>query len=713
MRISSPAPRLPRFLRSADGRRDAAPGLVRLPVPRDDPRVRLLRVASTGVAVIAACGWHVRTTGQAVPTALALLAVVVLTLASSGKWLTGALHRLVPVSPGVAFEFLIGFFLCNTALFAMTLISPLGIAWNAALVAGCLLLFGGWAHAAARPVGRSVRAEAASFVTLLTAAVFATLWVTDQQPIVAVRDEDAIYSAWFDLFIHVREISAFAQSHGLSTLFDIKLSGVRAPVYHFASYMLPALVTSVGATSAMDAYAAVMLPFGLLLMGAAAYSLVTVCTRTTWPAVVAAVVLLSFPDAYQQGFGIHYLSFAFMSQVNLGMLYGIACISLAWLFMIEGCRTGLRAGVVLSFLFLALCATYKAHLFVANALVLMLYPCLFFGRHRLPVRLVAAVVATGLFMAVVHLSQQLPRVPTLRLDGSGLADYVDILMGGFADGFLKQSFTAVYYGHRWPHVVNAALAASLIVLASFGVWTVVGPLVLWRGRRSIASRTLVFIALVVGNYLAMSTLLALDERGIGSREEFVNRPHAWAYFVVVCFTAASLAHQFVPRGTRLVPRRTLALCLVVLSVASLGVSTFARDLQTLPEWSGYGAYADFNSQPACLIRAALSIRDNAAPRDVVLDSALDARLAISAISERQTYVADAGFGGHADVVAERLAEVRPLLAAHDADALRGWAAAHRVTWLLLHADDAPGWSSRFLEQAVFRCEDYRVFRIGG
>ena len=690
--------------------RTDGPGSVAGEVRPHDVPVPLVRALSVAALVGFACFWHVRTTGAVSPKAFALLAACVATCVLSGGVFVRATAGIVAWPIGIAHEVLAGFLIANTLLFALTLASPLGIGVHVAAVGATAVLVVLMARPWRSRARHDLHGELGSLACIVFSGAAATLWVHDQQPMMTTRDGSTVFTVWLDVFIHAREISAFAQAHGLGSLSDIKLAGVPAAAYHFASYMVPAALNALTPTTAFDSYAAFQLPFGIMLVGIAGYALVAGVLRTTWPAVIASGALVALPDAYQQGFGIRLLSFHFMSQVNLGMLYGIACIATAWLFMIEACRRDRLTGVVIAYALLGFCLTYKAHLFVANALLLMLYPCALFGRFRTRWRVLVAVLFTVLFVQVVAISQASPRVPVLRLDGSGLGGYVDILLDSFDAGAWKDAFRD-FHRRSAPHAVEGVLAALLIVVASFGLWTFAAPVVSWHARRRLGSRVVGFVALVVVNYLVMSTMLALDDRGVGAKEEIVNRPHAWAYFVVVLFAVAGAAlwideRKGLPRWVKWSwPPLALA--------ALLGVHRLAPNLQTFPAWDGFDDYRAFNSVPACLTRSAQYVRDHGRLGDVLLDSRLDPRFVASALSERQSFVSSAEFGGHTALVMMRRGLVESMQATGDSAALHAFARDNGIGWYLLHPEDAAKFDSRFLDGAAFRCDGYRVFRFPG
>ena len=677
-----------------------------------DGRAHLLRIASVTVVLAFLCGWHVKTSGAVSWAACLLLSVFVGTCVVFGSWVARATSGLIDGPIGIAYELLAGFLVANTLLFFLTLASPLGMAVHVALLAVAAAALAGVKARTRRPLSYGRHAEAGSLTCIAFSGLAATFWVSEQQPIATNTGSQTVFTVWPDVFIHARVISAFAQAHGFHTLADIKLADVATPAYHFASYMMPAALNAVTGTSALDAYAAFQLPFGIMLTALGAYVMAASILRTTWPAVVASAALIALPDTYHMS-GVHYLSFHFMTQVNLGMLYGLACMALAWVFMIAGCRKSRLAGVAAAYLLLATCLTYKAHLFVANALILMLYPCVFFGQSRRTAwRFVAGALMLAVFVAFVVLSQAIPRVPLLRLDGSGLDDYVRILGWSSKPGFMKDAFDWLARHRQLPSVAFSAIAATLIVSATFGFWTIAAPIILWRTRTTVGTRALAFVAIVVVNYLVMSLFLALDDRDIGAPEEFVNRPHAWAYFVVVVFAFASMVLVARKRLAALPAHRWIGPGVAI--VALMGVRLQAHDIQTFPESGTLGSYSQFNSVPTCLVEAGRYVRDHGRTSDVLLDSQFDPGMVATAVAERQSYVSTGTFGGHVDQVAARVDAIKALKADGEvASVMRAWSRANHVSWYLMHPEDEAGWDAPSLAQAAFQCGGYRVFRFAG
>jgi hypothetical protein len=265
--------------------------------------------------------WQVRVTGRfsfAATTGILLDTVVC--------WLWGRLFlRLLPLSirraGGAPLRLLGGYLLFNTALFVMILASPFGVMVD--VVALSLFAVGIFI---VLPTVSEEEESPRRIPQLLCAAVSlvgATLWCADALGPPRIDGQTVTFTLWQDLFVHVRLISSFAQSHGLRSLSEIQMAGEPLSFYHYASYASPAAVSLLTRATAYDVFAGFYLPFGIVLTGLAAFSLVS-SIWGAWPALAATAAVVLLPDAYQQSFANRYLSYNFLQQVNPGGMYWVA-----------------------------------------------------------------------------------------------------------------------------------------------------------------------------------------------------------------------------------------------------------------------------------------------------------------------------------------------------------------------------------------------------
>jgi len=679
----------------------------------------VLTTRTVGIGLVSAvslflflCVWHWRVAGELSLQGSASLALLVALYLVYGHLFTLASARLFQNTVGMPFQFLCGYFIFNTALFVLALCSPFGMRTNVAILGvlgamTALALHGSTRRS--RPGAGSEDAWA-PWLALLIAGTGATIWCGDIQAPLQVEGDKTIFRVWPDVFIHVREISVFAQAHGLQTIRDIKLAGGPAPLYHFASYLSASAVSALGGASAMQVYAGFQLPFGILLTGLAAYCLVgKLLGRWAGVAATAAVVLL--PDGYHQGFANRYLSYYFMSQVNLGMLYGIACAALSWLFVLDGCRRGKLQTVLLGYVFLGVCLFYKAHIFVANSYLLLMFPILFFTPLRRRWRVVTGIAATALFVAVVAYSQSNPRVPVLRLDGSGIGNYLKMLLHDYEPGVLKTFFTRVFLEESHGKPLQLVYALAMLSLSTFGVWTLLLPAAVAGARKRVALPVLCFPLLVVANYLVMAIGLAEDSRGVGTPDELLNRPLVWAHFVVAALGMGLLCRTWAGRVRPDSPLRGRVAAAALFGVMLCGAQYAAPGLQTYPGHRDMGDFSLSNAVPTCVVNAAAFIRAHGQPGDIVQDASGDPRFVLTALSERQLYVGAVGFGGAQREQQARRDDIARFMRLREAAQLEQFTATRGIAWFLANPQPALAWPVEIAGKPAYACGGYRLYRF--
>ncbi|MDB5851002.1 MAG: hypothetical protein JWP29_4754, partial [Rhodoferax sp.] len=477
--------------------------------------------------------------------------------------------------------------------------------------------------------------------------------------------------------------------------------------YHFASYIAPAAAQVFTKASAMSLYAGFQLPVGIFLTGVAAFCLASTLWGV-WPAVAATVAVVVLPDAYQQGLANRYLSYNFIAQINLGMLYGIAAVALAWIFMIFGCRREKIGLVLLGYVFLLVCAFYKAHIFVANAFLILMYPVVFYRSVQVKWRVVIGAVFIVVFVAAIWATQSHPRIPVMRLDGSGISYYINKLVSDFDPGLLKEFFRPkVRTGGYKP--VMAMYAAALLLLCTFGWWLLLAPIAFWKTRRLAPWATLLFPVIIVANYLVMGMGLALDDKQVGTVDELLNRPLVWAYFAVAAWAAGGLYYA-IWRNRAPATRWAGTAALAVVVVALVALSQFSKDLQLFPSRT-YVKFSAFNGVPVCMVKSAEFIKENSLPTDLVQESDNDLSFGFTALTERQLFAGSSTFGGLTPEHAERLEDLKHFLTLTQSDQIQSFATERKIGWYLLQPSATAAWPAAFVEHAAFTCEGYKVFKF--
>ncbi len=639
-----------------------------------------------------------------------LTAAWVLLLASMGLvslgW-GGILMRCYPAwlrsGEALGVRFVTGYLLANTVLFALCMTLPCSMMMDVEIVGAAGLALGGmWC---VTPRTRGCFAEdAPDLAALVISCAGAALWCVDALHPIEVTGGATTFRLWKDCFFHAREISMFAQAHGLGSIPNLLLSGEPTPLYHYAGYVAPGALSNWLGASAFEMLTSFQMPFGILLGGLGAYALGGAAWGK-WPGVAGTVAVVLLPDAYQQGFGNKFLSYQFHEQAAVTAGYGLACMALGWMFTVDGCKNAKRGSVLLGYVFAAICVAYKAHLFVANACLILIYPAFFFAGLKMSSRALIGALLASLFLYVVSVSQRVGGVPTLRLDGSYAKVYSGILLYSYDTGFWKRFFLWALGGQTGMSL-DARLGAMILV-STFGLWLLACPAA-WLMLRKRAHPAVLFLPLfVVANYVLMGVGLAGDASGKWNAEELLNRPLIWAYFAVAAWTGAGLYAALVgsggPKGTagRVVAFACAAGCMA-------WPMRLAPKLQTMPAWSSSADWKIFNTAPTAAVEACKYIRTHSVASDVVQDSECDPTLMVTGLSERQEFVATPGKDGEG---ARRREELSKLAGMTDERRIDAFAARHRIGWFLLRPETRVSWPDATLQKTVFQSGGYRVLRL--
>jgi hypothetical protein len=653
--------------------------------------------------------WRWRTSGQlSLSTVLTFAAFSWMALVYGDFFL-----RITSFAPKLArassFRCLIGYFLLNSSLAILTLASALGMVASflflaaGAVVVRCVL--------ARKLEPKPVVAEVCpDLLCIVISGIAATLWSADALSPPLIDGQNVTFRIWQDGFIHMKFISSFSQARGLWSISDVEMAGAPLTIYHYASYFIPAALMSLTQGSALDVFAGFQLPFGILLSGLAAFAFAS-SLWGFWPGLAACCALLLLPDSYEQGFGNRYLSYNFLQQVNVGGLYGVSCLAVAWIFILDGCRSGKYVSIIVGYAFILLTGFYKAQFFVASAFPALMYPCIFFTSISGRLRAIVAIVFVAIFSVIVWFSQQFEAVPTLRLDFSSVGAYAVELINAFDPGVVR-TFFGSHVLPKQSKIIVGLYVAGMIFISSFGVWGIAFGLMTAFRKNKLDPAVLFFPLMLVANYLVMALGTAADSRAIGTWDELLNRPVVWAYFGVVAWTAgATYAWLF---GDDLPERGASRYVVGLLAISCFSVPWFfGRDLQTFPARPGFGSFAEFSGFPACLVDAADYIRRHSRTNDVIQDSTNDKNLMVGALSERQDFAVDVGVASNRNPqgIEERLdGLVSFKLLSNEADVM-SFAAKNKIAWYLLRPETTVSWPFELRERFAFDCGGYRVYQF--
>jgi len=676
----------------------------------------MLRGITAGLLALAILGWIYSADGVVRLTTLALLWVAMSVVLTVGRCVSSWVGWKSDPNQLPFVDLITGYVVSSVFLFGLVLALPGGLSlWAVVLAVGAWL------------VGRALRASRkpwshpelvdpwhhwADWVALLLALVAATVWSHEARQLPDPNVSPLVYQVWQDVFYHARLISAFGQAGGHETLFHISDSTQPLAVYHYATYLLPALVYQVTGQTAVSLYVSLLLPFGVVLCALSAYVLV----RSWFGAGAGLAALLAvvfLPDAFAQGFANKHYSYYFQMLVNVATPYGLACVALSWVFMFRGCQTGSVRHVLFAYLLGVLLVFFKAHLFFANSLFLMLYPMIQFPGLRAWQRTVLCTVAVGAFVGTIALAQGLETVPYLALDGSGVHVHFRNMNHFTSGGALKDWWRLQYHLLAKTPMVYG-LGAAFLLMYAFGALCIVFVLALglasWRARRVTLPLHVGWILAVFLGWLLSALFLSGDIRRIGTVDELIHRPFVWAYFLVAAWSAGAL--YFVIWGTSL--PRSLGGKLLALSICIAAVVTAwqrSPGAQLFPQWKrGYHAIVSYDP---CALKIAQYMRTHRQERDLFLASGGDKWYFYTAHAEMQIYAGRSIYGptrsAKPDVLRQVDALTRMTTEAQVLDFLRS----RHIGWYIKDPDSQLQWPDSMARFRVMDCGGHELYAIPG
>jgi hypothetical protein len=638
-------------------------------------------------------------------TAFSVRALVACEAAFLAFYVTGSLLASCrSLAAGVVFDLplrlLVGYGVINTALLALAWLSPLGIIANfAVLLALVLAVFFG--------AGRrqSVRGDSAGLWVVLLCLLATSLWCQDSLRPRVDEGNVVLFKPWIDGFYHAVHVRIFGASHGAASLEDWRLAGVPARPYHYGMYMLPAFVKQASGIASYAAFAGALAPVGVLFTGLAAYAFVG-SLWGAWPGVAAAAALLLLPDGAQQGMQNTFMSYHWLTQISPSATYGLALLAVAWLFVLQGCRRGSRLQLFAGWSCAAVVLVYKLHYVVASGLLLLLVPAIFFrGRIGARRRGLWIAAACSAYAVALVAGQQVPGVPLIRFDGSGVGEILRLVQTFAKPGPLRD-YAVQHMGAK------SSTASNLLFGIPYALCTVLGLLLpllavlLVHLRRRMSLVHVLFPLLLIANFLLMFFGLALDFAS-STPDELSHRPLMIVYFFVVSWVGGALGLSLVQsqRLRGLARPAILGVALLLLAVPGR-FGAGVQQLWAMPHMAPVRL-------PSSLVRVADFMREQDHPEDVFQDSQFDRSYALAALSERRTFVAHTmtRMPFRAEMVEARTAAIEQFMGIRQPKAVRATARAFGFRWFVLEPGDHVAWPAEIASEPVLHAGPFKLYEF--
>lgn len=522
------------------------------------------------------------------------------------------------------------------------------------------------------------------------------LWCHHSASAPATLARLGVLPVWVDYMIDGGVISSFGDPLAQGAQ-SIELAGFPRPLYHYASYLLPAVFAQPFDLPGLPLATSAWLPLGFFTMCAGAYAFGAVLSGPAGGlGALAALTLL--PDAGDYGLRNALFGFGWHVLVRPSAAFGVGIALVAFVLLKRWCEERRPQLLAASIALASGLLLFRAQVFVLAVPCVLAIAALASAEFR---RRWLVYAGAGLvLLAASYLIVDEPRA--LRPFLLTVHEQPGIAYAGWYHSLLQ----------RYGAGVAIPLGVLLVFPAFLGVFTFLYPAALWLRRRT-AFDALPLVLL--GSYAALMVLAPIPANGDAT--EFTQRPFVLVYAVVVIWTVAVLAQRI--RFGWLVAASAAA-------VVALWPDHGLRREGPKVSW-GWNYYA--RALTPGLAQAAGFLRNEGRPGEQFAVATLqrgwapierpgwvptDAAIELTALSAMPAYIArpylHLASGGERQWVAqERQAALEAVARETQASAALARLAALGVQWYVVIGERAPAWDPQFA-LAAFRDRRVAVYR---
>lgn len=545
-----------------------------------------------------------------------------------------------------------------------------------------------------------VSSQWVSCLVVVLSLLASTFWLRHLCPVWQTTADVAAFKPFVEYFFHRTHVTPLLLPGWPLTNGSIQFAGAPIAFYHYASYVYPALLTSVGGVPGYEAMIALWYPLGTFLAGLAAFWLGQLLfgTRAGFWSFVAVRLL---PDAALWSFRTNFFSYNVFYEGSPALAYAVATAAVSLAVMIVALRQRKPAYVALAFAIAFASVFFKANVFMA---ITPLCGLLFLGGYRrfghrimLPsLALLAVVALSGLWLAT-----RLRSAPTVGIDpnfGQAYLDYV------FAREIAPDAALQRLQPLLRPGPAAAQIVARMIIVAlvtfQFGIALLAAAIAVSLFQFHRLRWSLGLLACVLAIYLTSAVLLPPNANG--DPYELQHRNFAWAYLIAVVWSAGVFATTWNANVARRWRTGYLAAVPLLGVPLVLGANTYIETPRPAPRG---------------LTDCALFVRDHSRPLDVVWDSHSDPTLLVAALSGLRSYVCInlddpfPGSGALRQLHATRAAESQRIKQSTTLAELAEFARTTGARWYLLRAGESVSWPASWRDRPAFASQGFRVYDL--
>lgn len=522
------------------------------------PWTRSLAASFIAVPPLAGLLWM--SGAVSIPAAVGAMALFVFVVMWAGFLLLRAVHAADLPAPAA---WVLGISVTAIALYALVMAFELLAASAFAIWAVLVMALG---IAFREPAPGASRMDGGGLLALVLCAAATVFWCWDLAQVPRVLGREGWLTTWTDQFVHGAVISQFGDPRAAGRQ-AIALADAPMPLYHYASYMLPAAFAWPLDLPGFPLATSVWVPLGFFTLCAGAYVLGSELAGIAGGlAALAALTLL--PDA--ASYGLHNGLFGYYWYVLAvpGASYAVGASLVAIAFLQRWAKARSLRPLLASACLVVGSFLIRLHVFLlllpawlASAAMLTQ----FLQRRR-----VAFFAAAGAAFALFVLGYYL-LIPDAR---PALAQFLDIAHGQQ----VLLAYDGLYPGLMADYGPGLAIPAGLLLVfpACLGLFTVLYPVSVLLARRSRGLEAIDFLpaAFLVGYLLLMSTAPVPPN---GDSTELTQRPFVVLYAVIAVWTVTGFVSWLALQGGLRRRRVWLPLLLIGTLSAILALRYVDRD----------------------------------------------------------------------------------------------------------------------------------------
>jgi hypothetical protein len=533
-----------------------------------------------------------------------------------------------------------------------------------------------------------------------------------------VSGQEIIFRPCVDYFIHASMIQRLYEGSTLGRHQEFALmSGIPAPLYHYASYMFSSLLRAVSDLPAINIATAFWLPFGGILSGLGAF----VFGNSMWgkkEGIVSALAITLLPDPYMCGCGLGYFSYHFLGQTGAANYYAEAIAAVGLGTLAQGIVKANSRIILAGLIPISTLVFFKAHIFIVVFPAACFWLILSLSRMSTTTKILGIILLSAAFGLVALLAWHL--------------NYIS-LGKPWAIEFFRNIFSSGIGNRPRLHTTIFSLTQSTstilddVIVGTTMVWLgTLGPVLLggviliyYLKRKDLLNfRDMVpFLCLLFWTILIL--IMPANTNVLGRPDEFHHRPYHAVYYFFTIWVIARSANLFFSSpcrpskksGSSGMKSKFIPI-IVSLSLLLIPLYFGKRVLNTGAWVSGLH---DVTIDPG-LWEASKFIRNKGHLGDVTLDSTEDKfHNIVCGVGERRLFLSEPYISRLSNDSPD-LEWIEKKRRIHNqlrqcptkecvGKIVRTW----NIRWYLLHPGDKISWPLEMQNRFLFESNGYRVF----